>query len=976
MEKFEPQKIEEEVLKYWTDEKIYEKCKKQNEKGKRYAFIDGPPYPTGSIHLGTAWNKSLKDSVLRYKRLQGYNVRAQPGYDMHGLPVEVKVEEKLGLKSKKEITDKVGMGKFIDECKKFAGTNLEVMSKQFARLGVWMDWDNPYKTIDNSYIEGAWWAIKKAHEKGLLVTGPRSVTWCWRCATALAKHELEYQTVTDPSVYVKYKLRGKENEYVLIWTTTPWTLPLNMMVAVHPDFDYAKIKVDNEYWILAKPFVIALLGVMDKKYEIVETMKGEDLKGIEYVHPFEDDILLHKEMRKKHPNAYTIQPVGDDMLYGFVTLSAGSGCVHCAPGCGAEDFEVGKKLDVPAFTLVEENGDFNKDAGPYAGWNASKDNKKFIEVLRDKGILVREAPVEHEYAHCWRCKSPIIYRATEQWYIAVSKLKEKLLEENKGIKWSPDWGGERWFRDWLENLQDWCISRQRFWGIPIPVWRCEKGHVKVIGSRAELPTPLEDLHRPHIDKIKFKCEECGGEMTRIEDITDVWLEAGAATWASLPFPQDKEAFEKWWPADFIAEGKDQIRGWFNSQLCLSMASHGSKPYKAVYMHGFTTDDKGMKMSKSLGNFVSPEEVIEKHGSEALRLYCLATPKPGEDLKVNWKDIEEAYRSLNILWNVAQFSRYMNVADFNPETYKLDKKKLRPEDRWILSRINTLNQQVTHSFEEYELPTAPKLLRDFMVEDLSRWYIKLIRDRTWVSAKGDDKLVAFKVLYDVLKKYLVLAAPIIPILTEKLYQDIIRPHDPKAPASIHMLSWPEPDTKAVNPDLEKQMQITRSIVEASLFAREESQVKRRWPLKELAVDGDDKTKKAIETFGNVIKAQANVKEAKAGKGTGPEKDFEFGKLYLDTKLTGALLDEALAREVMRSVQVLRKKNNFNVDEKINLTLSTSDESARTALDKFRKEIALKVGAKDLDISEEKGNGEVSGDCKFKDKTIGISFGPVA
>jgi len=971
MTKFEPQKVEEKILAKWKKNKIFQKAQEKNAKGERFRFIDGPPYTTGSIHLGTAWNKVLKDMILRYKRMQGYNVRSQPGYDMHGLPIEVKVEEKLGIKNKQEIFDKVGVDKFIKECRNFALTNLDLMSDQFARLGVWLDWKNPYRTIDNSYIEGAWWALKKAHEKGLFYEAPRSITWCWRCATALAKHELEYQTRTDTSLYVKFPLKGKKNEYVLIWTTTPWTLPLNLMVAVHPDFEYAKVKVGNEYWILAKNFVIALMGVMDKKYEVVETMRGEDLKGIEYVQPFEEDLPVLKEIKKNHPNVFTIQPVGDDMSYGFVTLSAGSGCVHCAPGCGAEDFEVGRKLNVPAFSLVDENGNFTEEAGKYAGLNASKDSMKFKDFVEKKGFIVREADVEHEYAHCWRCKSPVIFRAVPNWYLRVTDLKEKMIEANKHIRWQPDWAGERWFRDWLENLQDWCISRQRFWGIPLPIWRCENGHIKVIGSREELPTKLNDLHRPWIDKVKFKCGECGKEMTRVPDILDVWLDSGAAPWATLPYPEKEEELAKWFPCDFITEGKDQIRGWFNSLLCLSMLSHGKASYKSVYMHGFVVDEKGMKMSKSLGNITAPEEVIEKVGSEAWRLYSIGAANDGEDMRFNWEELKEAYKALNIFWNVAQFAKYMETAGFNPEGYRLDAKKLKPEDKWILSRINTLNQRVTESFENYEFPSVPKLLREFMVEDLSRWYVKLIRDRTWVSAKGEDKLVAFKVLYKVLKKLMILSAPVLPLFAEELYLNLIKPLSKKLLESIHLIDWPSPDTKAIKPKLEAQMKIARSIVETARFAREEAKVKLRWPLNQLAVDGDDTVKKALKTFENVILEQANVKSLKSGKSKGAEKEFEFGKIYLDTKITPEIRAEALAREVMRQVQVMRKKAGLNVEDHINVSFSCG-EFASKALTKFKGEIALKVGAKDIKIGEETVKGDFEGECEFEKSKIGITF----
>tara|TARA_Y100000034_G_scaffold122357_1_gene167714 strand:+ start:5179 stop:8208 length:3030 start_codon:yes stop_codon:yes gene_type:complete len=971
MDKFNPQAIEQKILKHWDSKKTFAKCKKKNEKAERFRFIDGPPYTTGSIHLGTAWNKVLKDMFLRYKRMQGYNVRSQPGYDMHGLPIEVKVEEKLGIKNKQEISDKIGMDKFIEECRKFGLENLNTMSEQFARLGVWMDWEKPYRTIDNSYIEGAWWALAEAHKKGLLYEGPKSITWCWRCATALAKHELEYKTRTDTSIYVKFPIKGKKNEYILIWTTTPWTLPFNLMVAVHPDYEYVKVKVDGEIWILAKNFVIALMGIMDKKYEVLETLTGADLKGVEYTQPFEGDIPALKEIRKDHPNAFTVQPIGDDMLYGFVTLSAGSGCVHCAPGCGAEDFEVGRKLDVPAFSLVDENGNFSEESGKYAGLNASKDNKKFIGFVKDKGLLAREAQIDHEYAHCWRCKSPVIFRAVPNWYLKVTELKEKMIEENKKIKWVPDWAGERWFRDWLENLQDWCISRQRFWGIPLPIWRCENGHLKLIGSRSELPDNVKDLHRPWIDKVKFKCKECGKEMTRVTDILDVWLDSGAAPWATLPFPEKKTELDKWFPCEFITEGKDQIRGWFNSMLCLSMVSHGKTSYKSVYMHGFVVDDKGLKMSKSLGNSTAPEEVIEKVGSEAWRFYSIGGAANGEDMRFNWEALKESYKALNILWNVAKFTKYMDEAGFNPEEYKLDQKKLKPEDKWILSRVNTLNQKLTQAFEDYEFPQVPKLLHEFLVEDLSRWYVKLIRDRTWVSATGDDKLVAFKVLYESLKTFLVLSAPLLPILNEEIYLNIIKPLSKKLPESIHLLDWPKPNTKLVKPEFEKQMAVARSIVETARFAREEAKIKLRWPLKQLSVDGDDTVKKALKTFENVILEQANVKSVKAGKLKGVEKEFEFGKVYLDTKITPEIRAESLAREVMRQVQVMRKKAGLQVSEKIKLTVSTSDDFAKNAINKFAKEITEKVGAKELKVGAEAKAKEKS-ELVFEDIKLSIGF----
>ena len=968
---FDLKGIEKKTLKYWKDKKIFEKCKEKSAKGERFRFIDGPPYTTGSIHLGTAWNKVLKDSILRYKRMQGYNVRSQPGYDMHGLPIEVKVEENLGIRDKKEIIEKIGMDKFIQHCREFALKNLGLMNEQFASLGVWMDWEKPYRTIDNSYIEGAWWALKKAHEKNLLYIGPKSVTWCWRCATALAKHELEYKTVEEPSIYVKFPLVGKKDEYILVWTTTPWTIPFNMSVAVHPDIDYSKVKVGDtgETWIFARNMVPALSGVFGKKLEILETFKGSELDGLNYKHPFFEEMPKQQEFAKDKKQ-HRIIAVGDDLFYGFVGLGAGCGCVHTAPGCGAEDFEVGRKLGIFPFNTTDENGIFGEDSGKFKGWHAKHDNKKFIEALKEKGLLIEQVPVDHEYPHCWRCKSPVIFRATDQWYLKTSSLKEEMIADNKKVKWSPDWAGERWFRDWLENLQDWCISRQRFWGIPLPIWKCECGEMKVIGSRSELPEKMDDLHRPWIDEVKFKCEKCGGEMTRVPDILDVWLDSGASTWATLPFPEQPEELDKWFPCDFITEGKDQIRGWFNSLLALSMVSHGVAPYKSVYMHGFVTDEKGMKMSKSVGNIVTPEEVIEKHSIESWRLYCIGAANPGEDLKFNWKDLAETYRSLNILWNTFQFASYMDVEGFNPEEYKLDNSKLKPEDKWILSKVNTLNQKVTDSFENMEYQDVPVLLKSFVVEDLSRWYVKLIRSRTWVSVKGDDKLVAFKVLYEVLKKLLVLSAPIIPFITEELYQGFLRDKLKKAPESVHLLDWPEPDNKLISPEIEQEMDIVSGIVEAARFAREEAKIKQRWPVKAIAVEGDN-IKKAVEQFNDVLVEQTNAKKVVVGKTKGVEADFEFGKVYVDTEQDDEIIAEALSREVMRAVQVLRKQNKFKVEEKISLNLK-GDDFANNALGKFRREISKKVGAAELNIGSAAKEGKIKGECKFKERSIDISL----
>lgn len=972
MAKYKPKETEEEISNFWSDNSIYQKSKEKRKDGKNYYFNDGPPYTTGSIHLGTAWNKVLKDMVLRYKRMQGFNVRDQPGFDMHGLPIEVKVEEKLKIRNKQEIFDKLGMDGFIEECRDFALKNLDKMVEQFKELGVWMDWDNPYRTIDNSYIEGAWWALKKAFEKDKLYKGPKVVTWCSRCATALAKHELNYKNVEENSVFVKFKLEEKENEYILVWTTTPWTLPSNMFVAVHPDLDYVRIKVEDEIWILARDLVPALMGVIGKDYEIIDEFKGTELHGLDYVHPFLKEMPRQKELKEEVENAHKVLNVGEDIFHDFVNLSAGTGCVHSAPGTGPEDFEVGKHYNIPAFCPVDENGKLNEDAGKYEGLRTKKEDDKIVKDLREKGVLIYENEVEHEYPHCWRCKNPVIFRATEQWYLAVSDLKDELIEENEKINWTPSWAGSKWLKDWLENLQDWCISRQRFWGIPLPIWECKNGHRKVVGSRDELGGDVDDLHRPWIDEVTFECEECGEKMERISDILDVWLDSGAAIWASLGFPKDEEKFKKWWPADFIAEGKDQIRGWFSSLLNLSMISHEEAPYESVYMHGFVADKDGLKMSKSVGNIVEPEEVIEEVGADGWRLYCISAANPGEDLRFNWKDLKESYKMLNILWNVSNFAEYMETEDFNPEKYELDLNKLKPEDEWVLSRLNTLKKEVTDSFEAHEFQDVPNLLRDFVVDDLSRWYIKLIRDRTWVSEKGEDKLVAFKVLYKAIKIFLTLSAPVIPFQTEKIYQELIKPMGEELPESIHLLNWPEINSGLIKPETERAMKTAREIVEAARFAREDAEIKLRWPLKELAVEKSGEVENALDEFGHIIKKRANVKKVRTGKLEGIEKEFDSGSVYLDTELTRDVLQEALSREVMRAVQRLRKKEGLNVEDKINLKVSSEHEFVSDAVHKYSKEISEKVGAKELKVTTETIKSEPRKEFEFKDKKIQVSF----
>jgi len=847
--------IEKDIQKFWNENSIYQKTDKLRENSPKFSFLDGPPYCSGKIHLGTAWNKTIKDTFLRFKSMSGFNLRRQAGWDTHGLPIEHKVEGLLGLKSKKEIETKIGIANFVEKCKEFAIENKALMTDQFKMLGIWMDWNNPYVTFDTKYMESCWWTLKKANEKDLLINDLRVITWCPRCETALALAEIDYENKEDPSIYVKFPLKESENgnEYVLVWTTTPWTLPANMAVCVHPDFDYAYVNVNGEVYIMAEALVSSLFE--DQDYEILKTVKGSDLEGLEYQHPLIDEIPVQKEFTHK------ILP-GE-----HVTLTEGTGCVHTAPGHGPDDFDIGKKYGLPIFCPVDEAGLFKKEAGKYEGEFVKEADPYIITDLDVHGLLFKEGIIDHRYGFCWRCKTPIIYLATQQWFLKVTDIKDKMLSELDHVEWVPEWAGESRFRNWVENARDWTISRQRYWGIPIPIWRCEDcGEITVIGSIDELKEKTvkgtlegDFIHRPYVDEITIQCE-CGGDMNRVPDVLDVWIDSGVAGWAALHYPEEKEMFDEWFPYDFITEGHDQTRGWFYSQLGCGVISFDKAPYKKVLMHGFTLDEEGRKMSKSLGNVVAPEEVIEQYGADILRFYLLWGNKPWEDLKFTWDEIKNVQKMFNILWNVYVFSTtYMTIDNFNPTLYTEKDLKLRDEDRWITSRANSLAKEVTEALDSLYLHKATRAINHFILEDLSRWYVRLIRGRTWVEKEDPDKLGAYFTLYNALKLLIKTMAPITPHITEEIYQNLIKGVEEDAPESIHMEDW-EFNEDLIDTELEENMDIVRDIIEACARGRDVARYKLRWPVSEIVVVSEDKkVLSAVESLKAVIMEQANTKE---------------------------------------------------------------------------------------------------------------------
>ena len=955
---FNPKDIELEVLEFWEKKKIYSKSVLKNKNGKEFYFIDGPPYTTGAIHVGHAWNKALKDCLLRYKRMRGFKVGDKPGFDMHGLPIEVQVEKKFGIKNKQEIIDNFGLNKFIKECEDFAIENMHPMIKDFKRIGVWLDWENPYMTIKNNYIEGAWSALKKAKENDYLYKGEKAMTWCARCATALAKHELDYEDVTDDSIFLKFKLVGKQNEYLVIWTTTPWTIPYNMAVMVNPLVDYVKARVGDEIWIMAKvligPFINLVAG---KKYEILEELKGSSLEGLSYEHPLKKELPVFEEfssIKKLHTVVLSSE---------YVDTTSGSGLVHCAPGCGTEDYEVGKANGIPPFNEIDENGIFSSRMGAFAGYVARKDDKKFIEIYNKKGFLIESTKVEHSYAHCWRCKNGVVYKTTEQWFLAVSRLSKEMRDLNSKTLWVPDWAGSKQFDSWLENLQDWCISRQRFWGIPLPIWECEKCDRFILienGNELEKLSgkKLDNLHRPYVDDVTIKCS-CSYLMHRIPDVLDVWMDSGAAPWAAI----GKMDFVS---LDFILEGKDQIRGWFNSLICLSMVAFGKSSYKSVYMHGMIMDSKGRKMSKSLKNIISPYEVIDECGADTMRYYMIGGAKPGLDMNYNFSDMNVKLRNLGVLWNLHKFLiEYSKLNGFGAGI----KGSLQIEEEYMYSYLNRTVGEVTHLFDEYRLNEIPEKVENLFLE-LSRTYVQLVREKSVVGSLNQKKIV-FRTLYDIIFCSLKMLAPIVPFTSEKIYLNLKEHFDLKE-ESVHLCDWVEYDESLVNEELESKFSAMKIVMQSILAGREKVGLGIRWPLASVEVFVNNNSfVDALETLGNLIKTQTNVKELKI---VGYEGDislkvdgiqFSGGAVYLDSDLSEELKKEGYARELIRFVQSERKKANLTKDQMISLSVNCNVD-----LSSFDDEIKLKCGVSDLVFGNVKGNHTSS--TKVKNEEFKIGF----
>jgi isoleucyl-tRNA synthetase len=857
MANFNPLDYEEDMAKFWDKQQIYAKVQEKNKAKQKFYFLDGPPYTSGKVHIGTAWNKSLKDAILRFKRMRGLNVIDRAGYDMHGLPTENATEKKLKLKSKDDIP-KMGVDKFVKACKDLSISNLKDMNKDFQRLGVWMDFENAYQTVAREYIDGEWWLVKTANEKGRLYEGFRAMAWDWSAETAAAKHELEYKNKVDTSIFVKMQIKDKPNEFLVIWTTTPWTIAFNLGIMMHPEFEYVKCKVEHdgkeEFWFVAKALAnVFLSSVAGKKFEIVEEVLGDKLEGTEYIHPFTDVLgEYYSKLKSEAPKVHTVV-----MSEEFVDTTAGTGLVHMAPGCGPEDYEVGYRNGIPAWNLVKENGYYPDKMGEFSGRHAVHDNKTFIDDLEKRGALVAKTEVEHEYPHAQRSHEPVIFRTTKQWFFKIEDLKEKMIEENNKINWVPQ-AGYNAFNSWLNNLRDNSISKQRYWGTPLPIWRNvdNPDDYIVVGSIKELEElsgqKVDEPHIPWIDNIDIKKD--GKTYKRVPDVLDVWVDAGTASWNSLNFPQNQEEFDKYFPADFILEGKDQIRGWFNLLHVASMVAFEKPCFKAVYMHGYVQDAQGRKMSKSQGNYILPEEVIKDYGADALRYYMIGGANAGVDINYNFDDLKTKFKNMSVLWNVHNY--LMDLAStLEKKDITLHEDRLGLEEKYILSRLQTTIKKVTELYDAFVLDKIPGEIESLFLE-LSRTYLQLTRDKS--SGTEEEKQTVCAVTAHVMLETLKMFSTIAPFVSEKMYLNLKEVFSYEA-ESIHLCDWPVVDEKRVNVDLEQSMDIASSLIQASLGAREKMQRGVRWPVsKVLVLTTDDAVKKALPTVEPLIRNQVNVK----------------------------------------------------------------------------------------------------------------------
>jgi len=849
-------KIEEQILEFWESRNIFKKSIKLREHDPHFVFFEGPPTANGRPGIHHVMSRTIKDVFCRYKTMTGYLVHRKAGWDTHGLPVEIEVEKQLNIQGKDEI-EKYGIDKFNQKCRESVFTYKKEWDQLTRRIGFWLDLEKPYITFENGYIQSVWWILKNFFDRGLIYQGFKILPYCPRCETPLSSHEvsLGYKEVKDPSVYVKIEIQDQPNTYFLVWTTTPWTLISNVALAVHPNVEYVKIKYEGQKLILAEARVS---GIFKDGYHILERFKGKDLKGIFYKRMF-DYMAVDKKA------FYVI--TGD-----FVTTEEGTGIVHIAPAFGDDDYQVGQKFDLPVLRPVDKSGKFEEVIFDFKGQFVKDADPNIILNLKKRNILFQKETIEHSYPHCWRCDSPLLYYARESWYIKTSDFKKKMLRNNQKINWHPSEMGEGRFGEWLKNNVDWALSRDRYWGTPLNIWICQEcEYTESIASIAELKSRSKklpkkiDLHKPFVDAIELGCPKCDATMKRTSEVIDVWFDSGSMPYAQWNYPlENKELFEQNFPADFICEGIDQTRGWFYSLLAISTLLFDKPAFKNIIVNDLILDKDGQKMSKSKGNAVEPSEVINKFGVDPLRWYFVTVSSPWVPKRFDVKGIEEVYRKFfdTLLNTYNFFALYANIDQFDPgKKYVLPPEKIEI-DRWILSRLYTVTENIKEQMENYDTTRAGRILYNFLLDDVSNWYVRRNRRRFWKSGDDADKMAAYHTLYEVLITFTKLIAPITPFIAEEIYQNL---RTDKMPESIHIADFPEvgkEQRKHQNPNLEYKMQVAQQIVTMARAIRNESRIKVRQPLNELVVASSNRPAlDAAVHMQAIIKEEINVKNLK-------------------------------------------------------------------------------------------------------------------
>ena len=911
---------EKEIAKFWKDEQIFEKT--EEKKGPSYVFYDGPPTANGKPHIGHVLTRVIKDMIPRYRTMKGYYVPRKAGWDTHGLPVELEVEKEIGIDGKEQI-EAYGLEPFIGKCKENVWKYKGMWEDFSGTVGFWADMDNPYVTYHNDYIESEWWALKQIYDKGLMYKGFKIVPYCPRCGTPLSSHEVAqgYKDVKERSAIARMKVVG-EDAYFLVWTTTPWTLPSNVALCVNPDDEYAKVKAADGYtYYLATALLDANLSSLtegdEKAYEILETMKGSDLEYKEYEPLFD---CAKPSVEKQHKKAFFV------CCDSYVTMTDGTGIVHLAPAFGEDDAQVGRKYDLPFIQFVDSKGNMTEET-EFAGKFVKDADPDVLKALDAKGLLFAAPKFEHSYPHCWRCDTPLIYYARESWYIKMTDVRDDLIKNNNTINWIPESIGKGRFGDWLENVQDWAISRNRYWGTPLNVWECECGHRHAIGSIEELrsmsdncPDDIE-LHRPFIDAVTIKCPECGKEMHRVPEVIDCWFDSGSMPFAQHHYPfENQDLFEQQFPADFISEAVDQTRGWFYSLLAISTLMFNKAPFKNVIVLGHVQDENGQKMSKSKGNAVDPFDALETYGADAIRWYFYTNSAPWLPNRFYGKAVTEGQRKvMGTLWNTyAFFVLYANIDNFDASKYEINYNSLSTMDKWCLSKLQSMIKGVDENLENYRIPVAAKYISDF-IDELSNWYVRRCRERFWATEMTEDKINAYMTLYTALVTTIKTAAPMIPFMAEDIYQNLVRELDPSAPISIHLCDFPEVKAEWINEELEANMEEVLQIVGLGRACRNGSNIKNRQPLGNMFV----KANKELDTYcTDIIKEELNIKNVQFVNDAADLLSYSF-KPQMRTlgPKYGKQLGEI--REALQSLDGSKAKDELDSNGVLKLTISIGE-----------------------------------------------------